>query len=427
MFIIGDNPSMLVNKSVAVLSLLLVSAGVSAQTGAQAPDPRVARILREVPLIDGHNDLPWQYRERVANRVSAIDIRHDQSGIEKPLHTDIPRLRKGMVGGQFWSVYVPTSLKGAEAVQATFEQIDVVRQLEQRYPDTFEPALTADDVVRIHRRGKVASMIGVEGGHSINDSLGVLRQLYEAGARYMTLTHSETTGWADSATDAPKHDGLNPFGQEVIREMNRLGMLVDLSHVSPAAMHDALDTTAAPVIFSHSSALALDGHPRNVPDDVLERVRTNGGVVMVTFVPSFVSESLRIHLANREAEEARLGSLHPGSPEAVKKELESWDAAHPRPKATLSDVADHIEHVMKVAGEDHVGIGGDLDGIGSTPTGLQSVADYPGLFAELLRRGHSELTLKKVAGLNLLRAMREAERTAARLRKERPPSEARIE
>lgn len=386
---------------------------------ASAQDARVDRILKEVPLIDGHNDLPWEYRQRVKNQLAQLDIRQDQSKLEKPLHTDIARLRQGRVGGQFWSVYVPASLKGADAVQTTFEQIDVVHRLNATYPDTFALALTADDVMRIHKSGKIASLIGMEGGHSINNSLGVLRQFYDAGARYMTLTHSLNNDWADSATDDPVHNGLTPFGKAVVGEMNRLGMLVDLSHVSPKTMHDALDVTAAPVIFSHSSARALANHPRNVPDDVLKRVPQNGGVVMVTFVPGFVSEKLRVNSSLYAAEEARLKSLYSGEPQKVKEGLEAYNAAHPRQSATLADVADHVEHLIKMAGEDHVGIGGDFDGISTTPTDLTSVADYPKLFAELLRRGHSEERLKKLAGLNVLRVMRQAEAVSARLRKER--------
>jgi membrane dipeptidase len=385
--------------------------------------PAVDRILREVPLIDGHNDLPWQYRERVKNQLAQIDLRQDQSKLEKPLHTDIARLRTGRVGGQFWSVYVPASLKGADAVQATMEQIDVVHRIDATYPETFALALTADDIVRIHKSGNIASLIGVEGGHSINNSLAVLRQLYASGARYMTLTHSDNVDWADAATDDPEHDGLTNFGKAVIGEMNRLGMLVDLSHVSPATMHDTLDVTAAPVIFSHSSARAVTGHQRNVPDDVLQRMKQNGGVVMVTFVPTFVNEQLRTWSAQREAETARLKALHSGEPERVREGITAWELANARPRATLENVADHIEHVIRVAGADHVGIGGDLDGIGTTPVGLESVADYPKLFAELLRRGHSEEQLRKLAGLNVLRAMRQAEAVAARLQKERPASD----
>jgi membrane dipeptidase len=404
------------------MRLTLVLSLVLALT-ATAQDARVDRILREVPLIDGHNDLPWQYRERVNNQLSKLDIRQDQSKLEPSLHTDIPRLRQGRLGAQFWSVYVPASLKGADAVQATMEQIDVVHRLNARYPDTFALALTADDITRIHKSGKIASLIGMEGGHSINNSLGALRQFYDAGARYMTLTHSLNNDWADSATDDPKHDGLTDFGKTVIGEMNRLGMLVDLSHVSPKTMHDTLDVTAAPVIFSHSSARAVTGHQRNVPDDVLQRMKQNGGVVMVTWVPTFVSEKLRVWQSERDAETARLKYLHDGEPENVKTGMDAWQKTNPRPVATLNDVADHIDHVIKVAGEDHVGIGGDLDGIGTTPVGLESVATYPKLFEELLRRGHSEARLKKLAGTNVLRVMKQAEAVAARLQKERQAAE----
>src|SRR5688572_173870 len=406
-------------RRISILALLIFALNIAAQ-------PAVERILREVPLIDGHNDLPWQYRERVSNQMARIDLRQDQSKLAKPLHTDIPRLRAGLLGAQFWSVYVPATLKGAEAVQATMEQIDVVHRMDGAYPDVFALALTADDVTRIHKSGRIASMIGMEGGHSINNSLGALRQLYAGGARYMTLTHSLNNDWADSATDNPKHNGLTAFGKMVVAEMNRLGMLVDLSHVSPETMHETLDVTAAPVIFSHSSARAITDHARNVPDDVLQRLKQNGGVVMVTFVPSFVSEKVRMWEADRDAVEARLKELHQGQPEKVKTELEAWRTANARPSATLNDVADHIEHVMKIAGEDHVGIGGDLDGISTTPVGLESVADYPKLFAELLRRGHTEQQLKKLAGLNVLRVMKQTEAAAARLQKEKTPADALI-
>jgi membrane dipeptidase len=385
-------------------------------------------LLREVPLIDGHNDLPWQFRERYKNHLSALDLRQDQSGLAPALHTDVPRLREGGVGGQFWSVYVPVELLGADAVRATFEQIEVVYGLAERYPDTFEIARTADDVVRIHKAGKIASLIGMEGGHSIADSLGVLRQLYRAGARYMTLTHSKNDAWADSATDDPKHAGLTRFGEEVVREMNRLGMLVDLSHVSAETMKDALAVSQAPVIFSHSSARALTGHPRDVPDDVLALMAKNGGVVMVTWVPGFVSEEVRGYNGERDAAEARFKTLFPGDPERRKGEMADWDKSHPALRATLAQVADHMDHVRKVAGVDHVGIGGDLDGVSTLPLGLErGVSQYPVLLAELLRRGWTDEEVKQAAGGNVLRALREAEKVAVRLQKERPASEARIE
>ena len=407
------------------LTLILLDGSANAQTGAVAA--RVDRILREVPLIDGHNDLPSQYLDRVKNHVAQIDIRQNQSRLTPPLHTDIPRLKQGRVGGQFWSVYVPATLKGADAVSAVLEQIDVVHRLEELYPDALESARTAADVERIHRKGKIASLIGVEGGHSIGNSLAVLRQLYAAGARYMTITHSLNNDWADSATADPIHGGLTPFGKLVIAEMNRLGMLVDLSHVAPKTMHDILDVAAAPVVFTHSSARAITDHPRNVPDDVLRRVKENDGVVMVTWVPGFVSEKVRAHGAAKDAEEARLKALYRGQPEKVKSELARWQAANPAPRATVQDVADHIDHVVKVAGAAHAGIGADLDGIGTTPEGLDSVATYPRLFAELVRRGYTDEQLKSIAGRNVLRVMRKAEAVAARLQKERPASDVRIE
>ena len=403
------------------LTLLLLTTAAHAQTA------RIDRILREVPLIDGHNDLPWQYEERVKNHLAQIDIRQDQSKLTPALHTDIARLRQGRVGGQFWSVYIPATLKGADAVRAVIEQIDVVHRLDDRYPDTFELALTADDVVRIHRSGKIASLIGMEGGHSIGNSLAVLRQMYAVGARYMTLTHSDNNDWADSATADPIHGGLTPFGKLVIGEMNRLGMLVDLSHVAPKTMHDVLDVTAAPVIFSHSSARALTDHARNVPDDVLRRIKENDGVVMITWVPGFVSEKVRARDAAKDAEEARLKALLRGQPDKVKAMLAQWEAANPNPRATVQDIADHIDHVAEVAGAAHAGLGADLDGITTTPEGLESVAAYPSLFAELIRRGYTDEQLKGIAGLNVLRVMRKAEAVAARLQKERPPSDARID
>jgi membrane dipeptidase len=310
------------------------------------------------------------------------------------------------------------------------EQMDVVHRLAEIYPDTFEIATTVDDVVRIHKAGRIASLIGMEGGHSIDNSLGVLRQLYAAGARYMTLTHSKNVDWADSGTDKPEHGGLTKFGEEVVREMNRLGMLVDLSHVSPDTMKDVLAVTKAPVIFSHSSARALDAHPRNVPDEVLRMLPGaggNGGVVMVTFVPSFLSEEVRAWNAEEDAAEARLKALHPEDPDRVKSELEAWTAQHPSPKATLVQAADHIEHVRRLAGIDHVGIGSDFDGITATPVGLEGVDTYPVLFAELLRRGWTDEEIKKLAGLNVLRVFHDAETVAGRLRKERPASDALIE
>ncbi len=413
--------------SVSILFLLLLLPGfVQAQLTLLQEDnyrEQVLEILKEVPLIDGHNDVPWQYRGRADYKFSEIDFM-DTTELERPMHTDIPRLKEGGVGAQFWSVFVPYGLRGSEAVQATMEQIDFVHRMIEYYPDEFELALTADDIERIHGNGKIASLIGMEGGHSIYNSLGVLRQFHRLGARYMTITHSGTLDWADSATDVPLNDGLTEFGNEVIREMNRLGMLVDLSHVSPQTMRDAIAVSRAPVIYSHSSARALNGHPRNVSDDVLDLVKENNGIVMITFVPSFISEKLRIHLADMQAEQARLESLYNGQPDRVEDEMEEWMEANPAPAATLHQVADHIDHIKMRIGVDYVGIGGDYDGIRSLPVGLEDVSTYPDLLAELMRRGYSEEDIKKIAGLNALRVMREAEDVAMKLQDERLSSEA---
>lgn len=385
------------------------------------------QILSEVPLIDGHNDVPYQYKERVDNRLDEIDFAGDTSILEPPMHTDIPRLREGRVGGQFWSVYIPSELDGPGAALALLDQIDIMLRIVDRYADTFEMASTADDIERIFAGGKIASMLGIEGGHSIESSLAVLRQAYGLGARYMTLTHNDNIAWADSATDEPEHGGLTEFGREVIREMNRLGMLVDLSHVSPETMHDALDAAETSVIFSHSSARAVCDHPRNVPDDVLRRVAENGGVVMVTFVPSFLSEEARLHRAAFDEERQRLEAVPPEDPAHVEGEMNEWLQGNPPPAATLEQAADHIDHIRDVAGIDHIGVGADFDGITMVPQGLEDVSTYPALMAELLERGYTADEVKKIAGLNVLRVVRAAEEAAARLQAERPASDARIE
>jgi membrane dipeptidase len=414
---------------IGVLGLLLCAA---AAWGADDYQQRVERVLLQPPLIDGHNDLPWELRDRFKSDLSAIDLKSDTGhlpvhGGETPLMTDIPRLRAGHVGGQFWSVWIPTDLKGYEAVQATLEQIDLVKRMAAQYPADLEMAYTAADVRRIHREHKVASMIGIEGGHQINNSLAVLRQMYDAGARYMTLTHSSNTAWADSATDAPVHHGLTPFGVEVVREMNRLGMLVDLSHVSAETMKAALAVSEAPVIFSHSSARALVDHPRDVPDDILRSVAANGGVVMVNFYPGYVSEARNHWDADRAAEQARFstppfGGLYIGQPDRAQAALAAWEEKHPRPVTTLAQVADHIEHVRQVAGIDHVGLGSDFDGIPDTPAGLEGVDRYPALLEELMRRGWPDADIAKLAGENVLRVMAAAEKVAVRLRAARPAS-----
>ena len=402
----------------AAASITVLAAPVLAQD--TAGEARARRILERSPLIDGHNDLPWALRQGFGNDPHAVDLTQDQSANPTTLHTDIPRLRQGGVGAQFWSVYVPASLPPVEAAKATFEQIDSVKRLVGAHPDVFELAYTADDIERVHRRGRIASLIGMEGGYSIDDSLGLLREFHDAGARYMTLTHSTTTTWADSATDAPKWGGLNPFGEEVVREMNRLGMMVDLSHVSEETMLDAMRVSEAPVIFSHSSARAVTNHPRNVPDAVLRMMPEDGGVVMVTFVPGFISEQVRAWGAVRAAEEARLKSLNPGDPDAVAGGLRTWMAANVQPRATLDDVVVHIQHVRDVAGIDHVGLGGDFDGVGSLPDGVESVAAYPRILAALMARGWTEADIRKLAGGNVLRVMRAVEAVAASKRADRP-------
>ena len=402
----------------AAASITVLAAPVLAQD--TAGEARARRILERSPLIDGHNDLPWALRQGFGNDPHAVDLTQDQSANPTTLHTDIPRLRQGGVGAQFWSVYVPASLPPVEAAKATFEQIDSVKRLVAAHSDVFELAYTADDIERVHRRGRIASLIGMEGGYSIDDSLGLLREFHDAGARYMTLTHSTTTTWADSATDAPKWGGLNPFGEEVVREMNRLGMMVDLSHVSEETMLDAVRVSEAPVIFSHSSARAVTNHPRNVPDAVLRMMPEDGGVVMVTFVPGFISEQVRAWGAARAAEEARLKSLNPGDPDAVTGGLRTWMAANVQPRATLDDVVVHIQHVRDVAGIDHVGLGGDFDGVGSLPDGVESVAAYPRILAALMARGWTEADIRKLAGGNVLRVMRAVEAVAASKRADRP-------
>ena len=377
---------------------LFLTVGLLLASSEQAQDPhmeKVRRVLDAMPLFDGHNDLPWAIREDASapHDVGAYDLRRTTTG-----HTDIARLRAGMVGAQFWSVYIPMESVDEGAARFQLEQIDIARQFIGKYPDVFEQGYTVSDVERIYGEGKVASVLGMEGGHAIENSLGALRAYFDLGARYMTLTHSGNNDWADSATDDPRHDGLTEFGREVIREMNRLGMLVDLSHTSPATMNDVLDVAEAPVIYSHSSARALTDHLRNVPDQVLRRLPENGGVVMVTFVPSFVSEANRTHQGPGDA-----------------------------PRATLADVADHIEHIRDVAGIDHVGIGSDFDGIEDTPVGLEDVSTFPVLFAELSRRGWSEADLAKLAGGNVLRAWKEAESAAMRIQRVRGPSVKTIE
>ncbi|MFF4094819.1 dipeptidase [Streptomyces sp. NPDC001834] len=382
---------------------------------------RARELLAEHPVVDGHNDLPWALREQVRYDLDARDIATDQSA---HLHTDIPRLRAGGVGAQFWSVYVQSDMAGDEAVSATLEQIDVVTELLARHPADLRRALTADDMEAARTEGRIASLMGAEGGHSINNSLGTLRGLYALGVRYMTLTHNDNIAWADSATDEPGVGGLSPFGHEVVREMNRTGMLVDLSHVAATTMRDALDTSVAPVMFSHSSSRAVCDHPRNIPDDVLERLPANGGIAMATFVPKFVlpeavawteaaDENLRAHGLHHLDTSARAMELHA-----------AFEAANPRPVATVATVADHLDHMREVAGIDHIGIGGDYDGTAFLPDGLQDVSGYPNLIAELLGRGWSAADLAKLTWRNAVRVLRDAEAVARDLGARRGPSHA---
>ncbi len=411
------------SRKIYLTTLFSIGAFLVACNNDQPSDEAIAhanQILKEVALIDGHNDLPWTIRnlEDTPMDVDAYDLRQ-----RTPHDTDIERLRQGRVGAQFWSVFIPGEIKEQGFAKVQLEQIDIARRVIEKYPEAFELALTADDIESAFARGKIGSLLGMEGGHAIENSLGALRSFYRLGVRYMTLTHNVTLDWADAVMDEPKHDGLTKFGKEVVREMNRLGMLVDLSHVTPKVMSDALEVSEAPIIFSHSSARALTNHLRNVPDEILAKLSENGGVVMVTFIPSFVSQEVKDW--GEPLQELLKGVAFDDEYYRIRNEYAA--ANQPKPKATLQQVADHIEHVRNVSGVDHVGIGSDFYGSGDMPEGLEDVSRFPYLFAELIERGWTDEDLKKLAGQNLLRALRGAETVAVRLQKERPASTATIE
>ncbi len=404
-----------------LLATIALLGACAAPSPSHDPLQRARALLSETPLIDTHNDLPWVIREKLEGDVEGYDISRLAS-----FDTDLPRLREGGVGAQFWSVYVPSSLEPFEAVRAQLEQIDIARRIIRKYPADLGFAVSVADIERERVRGRIASLLGIEGGHTIGDSLGVLRAYYALGVRYMTLTHFHSNNWADSATGTARHGGISRFGEEVVREMNRLGMMVDISHVSPDAMEDVLDTTEAPVIFSHSSARALTDHVRNVPDSVLQRMAANGGVVMVAFIPPFVSEPARVW-ADRLFPQLAQATTDAQWQQITRRYI---DQNGPSPRASVQDVADHIEHVARVAGFDHVGIGADFYGAeqeADLVEGLEDVSRYPVLFAELIERGWSHQNLRKLAAENLLRTFRQVEAVAQRLQATRPPSLATIE
>lgn len=391
------------------LALLLAQAAPAA---APVP-PRIERLLERTPIIDGHNDLPWELRERYDTRVDAIAPDKDASKAPWPLQTDIARLRRGHVGGQFWSVWIPATAQGPRAVEMTLEEIDIVRRMAAAYPDALRLATSADEVLAAMKAGRIASLIGVEGGHQIDANLAVLRQFKALGVAYMTLTHSQSIDWADSSTGTVRAGGLSPFGRQVVAEMNRLGMIVDVSHVADTTMAQALDVSKAPVIASHSSARALADVPRNIPDALLKRIGENGGVVMVNFYPAFVSTKWRAWDQARGAYAKSVGVANDVYDQRAPAPLVAWDRTHPEPAVTVSDVSDHVEHVAKVAGKGAVGLGGDFDGISGTgPTGLKGVEGYPALFAELARRGWSDAELSALAQGNVLRVMERVEAVA---------------
>ena len=424
-------------KAFAALLAMSLALPVAAQSSPIAS--RVQRVLTSSPVIDAHNDLLWELRDRYGSDLTKIDLNLSTATLPLPpeapadtpaLMTDLPRLRAGQVGGQFWSVWIPPTVTGPAAVKMTLEQIDLAKRMVQRYPDHLSMAYSADDIERARKAGKIASLIGIEGGHQIDNSLPMLRQLYALGARYLTLTHSLKTDWADSGTDNPAHQGLSPFGQAVVGEMNRLGMMVDISHVSKDTMKGVLATSKAPVMFSHSNARALVDHPRGVDDEVLALVAKNRGIVMVNFNPGFVSQAVATYESAMAAEQSRNTAppygLYLGQPERAAAAMAAWKQNNPLPRATLSMVADHMDHIRKVAGADSVGIGGDLDGIMSTPDGLDGVDKYPRLFEELARRGWTDEEMAKAARGNILRVLRKTEEVAKQLQSQVAPADTRF-
>lgn len=407
------------------LTASLIFTAAASAAPARSPEQVAAAALAAAPVWDGHNDVPEQLRDRRKNMLDGFDFT-DTTGTADPangngaMHTDLKRMRAGKVGAQFWSVYVSANLNDQQAVQATLEQIDVAKRLVAQYPGGLTLCLDSACVEAAWKKGRIASLMGMEGGHSIGGSLAVLRQMYALGARYMTLTHFKNNSWADAATDAPAHNGLTPLGKDMVREMQRLGMLVDLSHVSEKTMLDALEVAKAPVIASHSNAFAINHHPRNVPDRVLDALKTNGGMVMVNFYPPYVVEAARQWSANRDAEDARLKSLWRGQPDKAKAALAEWDKANPMPRGSVKDVADHLDYIAKRIGADHVGLGGDLDGIETTVVGMEDASTYPALFVELARRGWSQQDLEKLSSRNLMRVLKAAEAYAASQRGTKP-------
>ena len=409
-----------------LLAGLAAFALLSTPAAAQSSPEAVAEAaLKKAPVFDGHNDVPWALRARVTNVINDfdfVDTTDTAGGGEIAMHTDIRRLRQGRVGAQFWSVYVPSNMNEPLAIQQTIEQIDVAKRLIARYPADLSLAYNSAELEKQMKAGKVAGMLGIEGGHSIGSSLAVLREMHALGVRYMTLTHGRNVPWADSATDAPQHGGLTDFGRQVVREMNRIGMIVDLSHVSEATMKDALETSQAPVMFSHSGVRAVNDYARNVPDSVLPAVKANGGIVMIVFLPAFLDADVGARGVEKAAELARLKARWPGDPAAVAAAMQAWEAANPPRSTSIGKVADHIDHLKKTIGVDHIGLGGDYDGMDSAPVGMEDVAGYPALFVELARRGYTQAELEKIASGNMLRVLKAVEAHAAS-RKGQPPIE----